>query len=467
LQLFGARFLGDGATDTAMRYSRQSLRLLFVLALVFTLAAPALAQQRRPISLIRDAEIENTIQAFAAPLLRAAAIPADSVHVYIVNDDALNAFVAGGMNLFIHTGLIQKASGPEGLIGVMAHEIGHIAGGHLIRAPGALENVGLEAMISYILGAAVMVAGAGAAGSAIIATGSGIAQRSLFQYSRTQEQSADQAGMRYLEATGQSARGLLDTFEVLKKQELLAVSRQSPYLRTHPLTDDRIAFVRNAMEASPYSDAPTSPEYLDMFDRLVAKLDGFLNPPGHTLTKYPESDDSEWAQYARAVAYHKLADVPRALAALEPLLAAHPDDPYFYELKGQILFENGRIFEAIPAYEQAVRLLPDEPLLRIGLAQAQIETNDPALNAVALQHLLHAVLSERTSAGAWRYLGIAYGRAGEFGQSSLALAEEALLRGNKDDVLFHVQRAEQALPEGSPGWLRLQDLKRVSEDMKS
>ena len=452
------------ATDTAMRFSRRIFPLILVLALVFAWAAPAQAQ-RPPISLIRDAEIESTIKAFAKPLLEVAGIPAESVRIYIVNDDALNAFVAGGMNVFVHTGLIQKADGPDGLIGVLAHEIGHIAGGHLVRAPEALENVGIEALISYILGAAVIVAGQGRAGGAIIATGTGIAQSSLFRYSRAQEQSADQAGVSYLDATGQSARGLLSTFEVLKKQELLVSTRQSPYLRTHPLTDDRVEFVRNHLATSRFTDAPARPEFVAMYDRMVAKLDGFLDPPGHTLKKYPESDSSERASYARAVAYHKLADLPHALAELDALLAAHPDDPYFHELKGQVLFEYGRVGEAIPAYERAVALLPDEPQLRIGLAQAQIETNDPALNAVALGHLRRAVLSERTNAIAWRYLGIAYGRAGEFGQSSLALAEEALLRGNKADVLFHTERAEQILPEGSPGWLRLQDLKRVAEDM--
>ena len=455
----------DGvATETAMRLSRRIVPLILVLALGFAWAGPALAQ-RSPISLIRDAEIERTIKAFAKPLLEVAGIPAESVRVYIVNDGALNAFVAGGMNLFIHTGLIQKAGAPDGLIGVVAHEIGHIAGGHLLRAPEALENVGIEALISYILGAAVIVAGQGRAGGAIIATGTGIAQSSLFQYSRAQEQSADQAGVSYLDATGQSARGLLTTFEILKKQELLATNRQSPYLRTHPLTDDRIEFIRSHLATSRFTDAPTRPEFVALYDRMVAKLDGFLNPPGHTLKKYPESDTSERASYARAVAYHKLADLPRALAELDTLLAAHPDDPHYHELKGQVLFENGHIREAIPAYERAVALLPDEPQLRIGLAQAQIETNDPVLNAVALDHLRRAVLSERTSAIAWRYLGIAYGRAGEFGQSSLALAEEALLRGSKADVLFHTQRAEQTLPEGSPGWLRLQDVKRAAEDL--
>lgn len=448
-----------------MQLLRQLFPPLLVLTLAFAFAAPAVAQ-RAPISLIRDAEIENTIKTFAKPLLDVAGIPTESVRVYIVNDDALNAFVAGGMNLFIHTGLIQKAGGPDGLIGVIAHEIGHIAGGHLVRAPEALENVGIEALISYVLGAAVIVAGEGRAGGAIIATGTGIAQSSLFQYSRTQEQAADQGGVSYLEATGQSARGLLATFEILKKQELLASNRQSPYLRTHPLTDDRIEFIRSWLAKSRFTDAPSRPEFVALYDRMVAKLDGFLNPPGHTLKKYPDSDTSERAHYARAVAYHKLADLPHALAEIDWLLAAHPDDPYFYELRGQVLFENGRIGEAIPAYERAVALVPAEPQFRIGLAQAQIETNDPALNAVALEHLRRAVLSERTSASAWRYLGIAYGRAGDFGQSSLALAEEALLRGSKEDVLFHTERAEQALPEGSPGWLRLQDLKRVAEDMQ-
>ena len=405
------------------------------------------------------------IRAYATPLLNAARINPEAVKIYIVNDDAINAFVAGGMNLFVHTGLLQKAGGPEGVIGVLAHEIGHIAGGHLIRTPEALENAGIEAMISYILGAAVMVAGGGEAGAAIMATGTSIAQNQMFQYSRSQEQAADQAGVGYLEATGQSARGLLETFKTLKKQELLVARRQSPYLRTHPLTDNRMAFVQQVLEKSQYSDAPPRPEYVFMYDRMFAKLDGFLNPPGHTLTKYHASDTSLSARYARAVAYHKLADVPMALAELDSLLAEFPDDPYFHELRGQVLFENGRIREAIPSYERAVALLPDEALLLLSLAQAQIETGYPQLNRVALEHLLKAVVRDRTSASLWRYLGIAYGRDEQYGLSSLALAEEALLRGRMEDVLFHAGRAQEQLPEGSPGWLRLQDLKRVAEDL--
>ncbi|MEE9301112.1 MAG: M48 family metalloprotease [Alphaproteobacteria bacterium] len=417
-------------------------------------------------SLIRDAEIENMIRTYATPLMRAAGVDPDAVTIYLVDDPEINAFVAGGMNLFVHTGLLEQSDDPAGVIGVLAHEVGHIAGGHLARLPGALESIRIESLIALVLGAAAIAGGATDAGQAIIAGGTGLAQQGLFRYTRAQEQAADQAGLGYLEATGQSAHGLLSLLEKIRNEQLLVAARQSPYLRTHPLAQDRVLHIRNHIANSTYSYRPPAPEYVEMFARARAKLDGFLHPPAQTLAKYPTSDQSLAARYARAVAYFRMADLSNALIEIDALLAESPRDPYFYELKGQMFFENGRVREAIGPYQEAVALRPAESLFRLELAQAQIEVNDPELDQAALENLRIAVVRVRTDPTLWRYLGIAHGRAGDYGESSLALAEEAFLRHRPQDVAFHLARAEQHLAEGTPGWLRLQDLKRAAEDLE-
>lgn len=408
--------------------------------------------------LVRDAEVEGIIRAYATPLFQAAGLDAESVRIYLVSDDSLNAFVAGGMNLFINTGLLMRAESANQIIGVIAHETGHIAGGHLARTQEALKNASTEAIIAFVLGMAVVVAGQGDAGTAIIGGGTAMAQADLLKYSRTQESAADHAGVSYLDATGQSSRGMLEFFEILEGQELLLTGRQDPYLRTHPLTAERIDFVRQHVENSPFSEAEDPPEFRIKFERMRAKLVGFLRPLNRVLQDYPESDTSLAARYARAIAYYRAGDLDRSMQLLDQLLAEHPDDPFFHELKGQILMEHGRGREAIPYYETAVRLAPHEPLLRLALAQTQLDTEDPDLNRSALRHLEEVTRIEQRNASAWRLLSIAYGRDGQIPMAALALAEAALARGNKDEARAQADRALQQLPEGSPAWLRAQDI---------
>lgn len=415
------------------------------------------------LALIRDAEIENTIRSYSTPLFAAAGLDANAVDVYLVNDKRLNAFVAGGMNLFINTGLLQASDTPGEVIGVIAHETGHIAGGHLARTHDAIRGATAEAILAYILGAAVMATGASQAGAAIMGAGGAIAQGTLIRYTQTQEQAADQAAVRYLEATEQSAEGLLDMFGRLEDQELLVAARQDPYVRSHPLTRERIRFVENHVQTSQYSGQPESPARLERHSRMVAKLRAFLETPARALKAFPASDNSLEARYGRAIAYYRIPDLSRALAELDSLLVERPDDPYFHELKGQILFENGRVAEAIAPYQQAVRLRGDEPLLRLGLARAQIETGEPALNRAAIEHLREAVRIDPTYAPYLHFLGIAYGRDGQIALSSLALAEEALLRGDLPKAKVMAERAKDGLPSGSPPWLRAADIVNAAE----
>ncbi|MEX0697472.1 MAG: M48 family metalloprotease [Dongiaceae bacterium] len=437
-------------------------KLIAALAIVALLAAAPIAPadaQAKPRGFIRDAEIETTIRAYATPLFAAAGLDPQSVRVYLVNDDTLNAFVAGGMNLFIYTGLLMRSESANQLIGVIAHETGHIAGGHLARTQEALENATAESILAFVLGIGAAIAtGDSGAGAAVIAGGQSIAQRSLLQYSRTQESAADQAALSYLDRTAQSARGMLEFLEVLGGQELLLSNQQDPYLRTHPLSRDRVDTVRNYVSGSPYADAVEPPEFVVAHARMRAKLVGFLRPLGRVLQQYPESDNSLEGRYARAIAYYRAADLKRALPMVDGLISERPDDPFFHELKGQILFENGRAREALPYYEAAVRLQPDAPLLRQGLAQVQLESGDPELNRAALAQLDEVVRIEPHNAGAWRLLSIAYGRDGQLGMTALALAESAGARGDTKEARQQADRALKLLPENSPAWLRAQDI---------
>lgn len=438
--------------------SKRLLPLLVLASFGLNLLAPS-AASAQGIGLIRDAEIEATIRAYATPLFAAAGLDADSVDIYIVNDNTLNAFVAGGMNLFLNTGLLMRTESADQVIGVIAHETGHIAGGHLARAQEAMRGATAEAIIATILGIGAAVAtGDGRAGAAVIGGGQAIAQQTFLRHSRTEESAADHAALSYLDATGQSARGLLTFFEVLGHQDLLLSNNQDPYLRTHPLTSERMDVVRRHVESSPYGDTPVSPEFAEMHKRMRAKLVGFLQPLGRVLQEYPESDESPEALYARAIAYYRDAQLDRALALIDRLIAAQPDDPYFQELKGQMLYENGRIAAALPHYEKAVALRPAEPMLRLGLARVQIDLEDPATTKSAVANLEEVVRVEPRNAGAWRFLSIAYGRDGQLPMAALALAEAASARGDWREARAQADRAMHQLPEDSAAWLRARDI---------
>ena len=426
-----------------------------------TLTAGA-AQAAAAPRLIRDAEIENTIRAWASPLFEAAGLNAADVDIYLINDSSINAFVAGGMNMFFHTGLLMRSKTPNQVIGVIAHETGHISGGHLARLQDRMKDASITAILAMIVGAGAAVAGGAGAGMAVMTGGIGAAQSSLFSFSRTQEASADQAGMRFLEDTGQSARGMGEFFHILSGQELLNSSQQDPYMRTHPLTRERIDAVDAQIARSKFSDAPDTPANIEMHKRMIAKFTGFILSPATTLSRYKEDDKSVAARYARAIAYYRLPDMKRALPMIDELIAEEPDNAYFWELKGQMLFENGRGGEALAPYQKAVELMPNEATLRVGLAQAMIERADPALNKEAITHLRRATQREPLNAFAWSQLAIAYGRDDQLGMSALSSAEAALARGNKREARLQAARAEKMLPRGSPGWIRLQDIQAAA-----
>lgn len=437
--------------------------LLCVMLLLLGPLAPqrAAAQQ---LQLIRDAEIENTIRIYATPLFQAAGLSPQGIKLYLVKDRALNAFVAGGLNMFINTGLLIETKDPGEVIGVIAHETGHIAGGHLARSGAALETTYATLIATYLLSlGAALATGESAAGAAVLSGGQDIALRNLLQYTRTQETSADQAAVGLLKVTQQSPKGLMEFMDSLSGQEVLLTSSQDPYLRTHPLTQDRIDFLRQAMRESPYADKPTDPELIRLHERMRAKLIGFLNPMNQVLRSYPESDTSLPARYARAIAYYRVPDIGKALAETDALLAEHPGDPYFRELKGQMLLEHGRVAESVPEYEAAVRALPASAQIRQALAKAQIALDTREADRAALESLTVTLAEEPNNAGAWRLAAVAYGRLGDQGMTALALAESALARGKYEEARERAAHATGLLPENTASWLRAQDLQNEAD----
>lgn len=434
---------------------------LAVLCLSPLLAVPASAQQ---ISLIRDAEIENTIRMYATPLFQQTGVDPDAVQIHLVKDRTLNAFVAEGLNLFINTGLIMKTDHAGQLIGVIAHESGHIAGGHLVKGSNAIETARTESMVATILGVAAAVAARrGDVASAMIGGGNESALRSYLAFSRGIEASADTAALTFLDNLHLSSRGFLEFMERLEGEELLSSDRQDPYMRTHPVTSERVDEIRHHVETSAYSDYPVPPQYVEPHRRMVAKLYAFMDPPVSTLMRYREDDKSIEARYARAIAYYRKPDLANAIPLIDGLIAERPKDPYFHELKGQMLFENQRGAEAIPEYRMAVQLLPNNPLLLEELGQAEVESEDPALTADAGRHLKIAVQRDPSDAEAWRLLSIAYGRSGQEPQAEAALAEYCLLAGQYGEALYHTDKARKGLKPGSPDALRVDDIRAQAE----
>ncbi len=441
-------------------------QVLWILLLVSAIGLPLPADARGRI--IRDAEIENTVRDYATPLLQAAGITPSSVKFYLIDDRSLNAFVTGGNRMFIHTGLLMRADSPLQVQGVIAHEIGHIVGGHIVGRIEEIRNAQIKTLVSYLLGIGLAVgSGRPEAAPAVIRGGQDLALQGLLSFSRSQEQAADQTAVRLLKSIRQPPLGLLEFMQYLEEQEILLGANQDPYLRTHPLTRDRIAFMENAQSKSRYVGAREPQDLVVRHQRLRAKLTGFLESPARVFQVYPEDDTSVPARYAHSIAYFLRGELSLALPLIDQLIAEHPGDPFFHELKGQMLFENGRLDEALPEYEEAVRLLPNSPQLLLALAHLEVELNRPDLNERSLKHLQAVLHQEPRNGMAWRLASTSYGRLGDKGMTSLALAEAAFSRGGFGEAHQRASRAQELLTEYSPSWLRAQDLANEAKRLET
>jgi len=435
------------------------IRLFMVgILLFFAAARPVMAQ-----SILRDSETELLFNDMSRPLIEAAGLDPKSVRVVLINDPEINAFVAQGQAVYIHSGLLTASDNANELQGVIAHELGHVAGGHAIRIYEGAGRATAITVLSLVLGAAAMAVGAGDAGMGILAAGQQAAMGSFLAFTRAQEASSDQAGAAYLSKAGISGRGSIEFFKKLQNQEYrLAIYAKDSYDRTHPLSNERIAALSELYQKDPAWNRKTDPALEARFQRVKAKLVGFVTPKD-AVKFYPEGDQSIPAHYARAYAYHLGAYPDKANAEADALLATAPEDPFFLELKGQILLESGRPKEAIAPLRRAVANAPNMPMIAVMLGHALIASEDAKNFAEAKQVLKNAVNRDNDNPFAWYQLGIVYDREGDEPRAALATAERGNLEGNNKLALRSARMAMAGLPQGTPDYLRAQDIAMVSE----
>jgi predicted Zn-dependent protease len=439
----------------ALAFIRSVVAILLIATLV---SQPAMAQ-----SILRDAETEALLDEMSAPLIAAAGLNPRNVKVVLINDREINAFVAGGQYVYMHSGLIIEATNANEVQGVIAHELGHVAGGHIIRINEGVKTATGITLLSLLLGAAAIAAGAGDAGAGILAAGQQAAIGKFLAFSRVQESSADQAGRSYLATAGVSGKGMIAFFKKLQGIEFrLSIPQEDSYGRTHPLSGERVSILEEAVRADPAWNRPTDPALEAKFQRVKAKLQGFVNEPQRTLIDYPETNPSVPARYARAYAWHRSAYPEKALAETDALLALAPRDPYFLELKGQILLESGRPKEALPILREAVNRTNNQPLIAALFGHALIATEDETNFAEAAKVLRAAVAKDNENPFAWYQLGVVFDRQGDTARAAMASAERFHLQGQAKLALANAEFAVKGLPQGSSDWIRAQDLALVS-----
>ncbi len=435
--------------------SRNAARLIGAASaagLVLASAAPAAAQ-----SIIRDTEIEGIIHEWSAPVFTAMGLEPSEVEILLINDEELNAFATRGRIMGLNTGLILRTDSPNELLGVVAHEAGHIRNRHTLR-DGA-QNAGMQPLLmTMALGALAIAAGAPDAGAVLLGNSQYFGTLSALRYMTHQEGEADNTGARALEAAGESGRGLLTFFENFRSQEVFSDARRYPYFRSHPLSSQRIENLRRFVAEQPSYSKTDSPERMAQHALVLAKIHAFMDAPNTTLRAFPESDASLPARYARAIAWYRDGQTERALAAVDALLAEQPENAFFWELRGQILFEEGRPAEAIDAHQKAVDLMPDAPLLRINLAHAMIETQEPERLAGAVDQLKRAAALERDNTMAWRLLSQAYASQGKEGEARLASAEMYFAMGAEEQATQFALRARDMLEPGTADYTRAMDI---------
>jgi len=452
-----------------------SRAIAIVVAAALALASvPARAQtgSNAGIPMIRDAEIEQLLRDYTAPILKVAGLDNQNVKVVIINNSSFNAFVMDAHRIFVNTGALMQATVPNQLIGVFAHETGHIVGGHLSKMRQELANAQTAMIVAMLLGVGAMVAGAhsgntdmGNIGGAVFTAPQALAINSILSYQRAQEESADRAGVRFLTMTGQSAKGMYDTFKRFADESLFSAYGANPYAQNHPMPQERMAALAELVK-TPYWDRKDPPELQFRHDMMRAKLYGFTERPDVVLRHYPFSDTSLPARYARAISAYRFADMHSAIEQIDSLIQAMPNNPYFYELKGQALLEGTHPAEAIAPLRRAVELAPNPALIQILLAQALVATNEAKQADDAIPLLRTALLKEPESGDAYTTLAMAYGRKKDLADADLASAQAAFARGDNKTARELAERAKQRFPIGSPGWVRADDIVAFNKNQR-
>lgn len=442
-------------------------KTLSIFSLVTSLFFWSLAAHAQGLNIIRDTEIENAIKEWSSPIFEAAGMKPEQIKLILVGNDQVNAFVAGGANIFLFTGLILESKHVGELIGVIAHETGHISGGHLVKAREAMENAFYENLIATLLGiAAAAGTGEAAAAGAISLGGQNIAQRGFLAHTRIHESSADQAAIKFMESAQINPAGLVSFMEKLQDQELLPASQQVEYIRTHPLTSNRIRALKNGLDNSQYSQAALPQEWEEDYARVKAKLVGYLKP-ANVGVFYPNAHADIPSAYAHAIAHYRQDHKDKAIALINQLIEQESNNPYFHETKGQILFENGDIQNAIDSYRKAAQYNPQAPLIRIALGQAMLESysKDEHILREAENHLAYALSKEPKAAHAHRLMATLQGRRGNEALAKLYLAEEALIQGRLAYAKQQAGYAKEKLPKNSRAWLRANDILTIAENV--
>ncbi|MGZ3173466.1 MAG: M48 family metalloprotease [Croceibacterium sp.] len=438
-----------------MRFLARTLAFMAVLALS---AQPVAAQD---VSILRDAETEHLLKDLVNPLVLAAGMPKDAVDVVIVNDPTLNAFTAGGQRIYINSGLLNAADNANQVQGVLAHELGHIVGGHEIGIEEGVSRASKISLLSLLVGLAAAAAGAGDAAMGAIALGQQAAYSGLLSFSRGQEATADAAGASYLSKAGISGRGSLAFFDKIQNYEFrygYPHDEEASFASTHPLSSDRIATLREVYEKDPAWNAKTDPAIEARFQRVKGKLYGYLAKPADTLRHYPEYLTGEPATYARVYAYHKDAKVADAVREADALLAMEPNDPYFLEVKGQVLLESGKPDEALEPLRRATELTHNDPLIASTFGHALVATEDKTHLDEAETVLRAAVARDRENPFAWYELGMVYGAKGDIPRAQLASAEQQIMSDSAAEAMRSANAAQAGLPKGSSDWIRAQDI---------
>ena len=441
-------------------FCRASVAVITAAAIAVSSSMPSFAAERsRGISLLRDAEAEALIADYVRPLLKTAGLGSATVQVKLVNDDTFNAFVADSRHIFVNAGAIIDSTTPNQLIGVLAHEIGHLAANHLAQLRSEIRRMQILTAIALLGGVAAGVAGGGGAAAGAVATGGmQFGQRGLLMYARENETAADQLALKYLAQTGQSAKGMLETFQRFAGQQMFMSAHVDPYVQTHPMAADRIAMIDELAHKSKFFDKPDDPALKERHDLVRAKFAAFTRNGQSVLRLYPPSDTSLAADYARAIVAYRFSDPKSALARMDALIKRSPSNPYFWELKGQILLETGKPRDALPPLRKAVALAPNAGLIRVLLGQALVGTGDTQLTDEAIAALTKGIGDDQDQPVGYRQLAIAYARKNNIPLADLASAQGSFASGDINTAKKYAMRAQEGLKAGSPAWLRADDI---------
>jgi len=441
--------------------SRNTTRFIALILQLVMLTAMALPAKAQSLPLVRDAEIEGLIKDYTTPIFAAAGLGKGAVDVYLVNNPRFNAFVSN-RSMFIHTGALMTAERPNEIIGVIAHETGHIIGGHQQRLRDRFEKAKVLAAVGLLMGAGAMMSGGDlgdAAGQAIISGGAQTLQRSLLAYQRDEESSADRAGLTLLEKTGQSGKGMLDTFKRMGSQLLFSTSQIDPYLQSHPLPRERVALLESKAAESSYFNKPDDPALQLRHDMMRAKIAAYTGGLGAVRNIFKKDLNSPAAQYGTAISEFLRGKSKPALVIIEKLIKQQPKNAYLQEMKAEILLRSGNASEALKPMQKAIQLDPYKSgLLRIQYGQMLIETNNPANYQVAINEIKAGLGRDPNTISGYTFLARAYSKAGDETRALAATAEERFLMGRYDDAKSFAIRAQQNLTKNSPEWLRLEDI---------